>query len=228
MSDDLETPARILDAAEALFARQGFTATTIKQIGSVAGLNPALIYYYFGDKEKLYHELLHRTFGRFAGIAAERVGAAIPPGDAIRALIAWQSEAMLARPTLPKLLFREMLDSEAAHARAEITQLAAGAFARLCKLIEAGQEGGIFRRDLNARFCAISAVSLLPYFHLATPAVGILLGHGTEGPTREEAEAYGRHAAEFVLSALAVPRGEGDEEDGDHSALSTQHSALST
>src|ERR1044072_5608322 len=179
MSDDLEAPGRILDAAEALFAKQGFTATTIKQIGSAAGLNPALIYYYFGDKEKLYHELLHRTFGRFAGIAAERVGAAVPPLDAIRALIGWQSEAMLERPAMPKLLVREVLDWEAEHAREEITQLAAGAFARLCGLIEAGQEAGIFRRDLDARFAAISSISLLPYFHVFRPAAGILLGRGT-------------------------------------------------
>lgn len=223
MSDDLEAPGRILDAAEALFARQGFTATTIKQIGSAAGLNPALIYYYFGDKEKLYHELLHRTFGRFAATAAERVGAAVPPADAIRSLIAWQSEVMLERRTLPRLLVREMLDSEAEHAREEITQLAAGAFARLCALIAAGQEAGIFRGDLDPRFAAISSISLLPYFHVFWPAAGILLGHGTEGPTREEAEAYGRHAAAFVISALeakrdSAPPGGGSSEDGEGSS----------
>jgi TetR/AcrR family transcriptional regulator len=222
MSDDLEASGRILDAAEALFAKQGFTATTIKQIGSAAGLNPALIYYYFGDKEKLYHELLHRTFGRFAATAAERVGAAVPPADAIRALIGWQSEAMLERPSMPKLFVREVLDWEAEHAREEFTQLAAGAFARLCGLIEAGQEAGIFRRDLDARFAAISSISLLPYFHVFRPAAGILLGRGTEGPTREQAEAYGRHAAEFVISALeakrgSAPPGEGASGDGEGS-----------
>jgi AcrR family transcriptional regulator len=207
MSDDVEAPGRILDAAEALFAKQGFTATTIKQIGSAAGLNPALIYYYFGDKEKLYHELLHRTFGRFAATAAERVGAAVPPADAIRSLIGWQSETMIAHPTMPKLLMREVLDWEAEHAREEITQLAAGAFARLCGLIEEGQKAGIFRRDLDARFAAISSISLLPYFHVFRPAAGILLGRGTEGPTREQAEAYGRHAAAYVISALEAKRG---------------------
>jgi hypothetical protein len=144
------------------------------------------------------------------------VGAAVPPEDAIRSLIGWQSETMLARPTMPKLLVREVLDWEAEHAREEITQLAAGAFARLCGLIEAGQEAGIFRRDLDARFAAISSISLLPYFHVFRPAAGILLGRGTEGPTREQAEAYGRHAAEFVISALeakrdSAPPGDRDE-----------------
>lgn len=204
MENDAATPDQILDAAEALFAKQGFAATTIKQIGAAAGLNPALIYYYFGDKEKLYRELLRRTFGRFVGEAASRVGAAVPPEDAIRALIGWQAEALGGHPTLPRLIAREMLDAQGERAREEIARLAAGPFARLCAVIEEGQRAGVFRADMSARFAAISAVSLLPYAHIARPAVGVMLGGGVEGPAPEQMEAYARHAAEFVLSALAV------------------------
>jgi len=71
----------------------------------------------------------------------------------------------------------------------------------------------MFRRDLSPRFAAISAISLVPYVHVATPAVGILLGRGEGGPTAEALEAYGRHAADFVLAALAAP-GWPEREDG--------------
>ena len=46
MTESAPTQDLILDAAERLFARQGFTATTIKQIGRAASVNPALLYYY--------------------------------------------------------------------------------------------------------------------------------------------------------------------------------------
>lgn len=49
---------QILDAAEWLFAEQGYARTTIKQIGRAAGVNSALLYYYFTDKEELYQEAL--------------------------------------------------------------------------------------------------------------------------------------------------------------------------
>ena len=210
MDADATTPDLILDAAEELFARQGFTATTIKQIGAAAGVNPALLYYYFGDKEKLYRALLRRIFGRISSGAVERIASPeLRPRDAVRALVDFQSRMLLGHPHLPRLLLRELLDHQATHAGEGITELAAGAFSRLCEWIEAGQEAGVFRRDLDARFAAISAVSLMPYLHLAKPAVGILMGRGTEGPTREEMEAYARHAAEFVLSALEV-RGPAD------------------
>jgi TetR/AcrR family transcriptional regulator len=208
---DQPAPDAILDAAEELFAGQGFKATTIKQIGAAAGVNPALIYYYFESKEKLYHALLHRLFGRIMEQAGSGLDRAASAAEAVRLIIGTQSVVMQARPSLPRLLVRELADHQAAHAAADISQLAATVFRRLCDLIEAGQRDGTFRGDLDPRFTAISAISLLPFFHIARPAVGILLGHGTEGPTGEEMQAYGRHAAEFVVSALRPP---GEETGG--------------
>ncbi|HET6231963.1 MAG TPA: hypothetical protein VFE05_17960, partial [Longimicrobiaceae bacterium] len=113
---------------------------------------------------------------------------------------------MASRPSMPRLLARELIDHHAEHASEQITHLAATLFTRLCDLIRAGQEGGIFRRDLDPRFAALSTVSLVPYAHIARPAVGLLLGRGVDGPTDEEMRAYGRHAAEFALSALLAHR----------------------
>lgn len=44
----------IMNAALPLFAEQNFSAVSTKDIASAAGLNTALIYYYFGSKEELY------------------------------------------------------------------------------------------------------------------------------------------------------------------------------
>src|SRR4028119_1289350 len=105
-NDDLETPDRILDAAEELFAHQGFKATTIKQIGSAAGLNPALIYYYFGSKGELYRRLLTRMLTTIAGQGAERLGAAPSPEAAVRALGGVQAGGPGGHPGTPRLLTR--------------------------------------------------------------------------------------------------------------------------
>jgi TetR/AcrR family transcriptional regulator len=195
------TAEAILDAAEPLFAAQGFAATTIKQIGAAAGVNPALLYYYFGSKEELYRQLLRRMFGTLAERGAERLAGVSSPEEAIRALLAVQSETMLQRPALPRILAREMADHGAAHAQEGLAHLSATLFARLRALIEAGQRAGTLRADLDPGFAAISTVSLIPYFHFARPAVAILLGE-SGGPTPEQMDAYARHAAEFALAAL--------------------------
>lgn len=196
-----ETAAAILDAAEPLFAQQGFAATTIKQIGAAAGVNPALIYYWFGSKEDLYRALLQRLFTGLAARGSEQLAAAPSPEAAVRGLLAVQSQVLSAHPSLPRLIAREMADHGAAHAQEGIAQLAATAFKQLCVLIEEGQRAGLFRDDMDPHFAAISCVSLIPYFHIFKPAVGMLLG-GTGDPTPEQMEAYARHAAEFALAAL--------------------------
>lgn len=50
----------ILDAAEKLFATKGFDATSVRDIGQEADVNIAMLNYYFGSKEGLFHELVVR------------------------------------------------------------------------------------------------------------------------------------------------------------------------
>lgn len=207
--NEAETATAILDAAEPLFAGQGFAATTIKQIGAAAGVNPALIYYYFGSKEELYRRLLSHLFAIIARRGTERLTAAPSPEAAIRALLGVQSEVMREHPSIPRLMAREMADHGAAHAQEGFTQLAATAFARLLAVIEEGQRAGVFRDDMDARFAAISTISLIPYFHIFKPAVGILLGSGPAEPTPGQMEDYARHAADFAIAALTRKGGDG-------------------
>ena len=47
------TADEVLTAALRLFAERGFTATTIRAIAAAAGVNPALVYHHFGDKQRL-------------------------------------------------------------------------------------------------------------------------------------------------------------------------------
>lgn len=50
----------ILDAAEALFSRHGFYGVTVRQVASEAGVDTALIHYYFGAKRELFDSVFAR------------------------------------------------------------------------------------------------------------------------------------------------------------------------
>lgn len=54
---------RILDAAEDLFATQGFAETSLRQITTHAGVNLAAVNYYFQSKEQLILAVLLRRIG---------------------------------------------------------------------------------------------------------------------------------------------------------------------
>ena len=59
-----ETRGRILDAALSEFAANGLAGARTEQIAAAAGVNKALIYYYFESKEKLYAAELEMVSGR--------------------------------------------------------------------------------------------------------------------------------------------------------------------
>jgi AcrR family transcriptional regulator len=195
----------LLDAAELLFARQGFHSTTIKAIAGAAGVNTALLYYYFADKQALYHAVLERAFG---GLIAEGQGRHIEqldPEAGIRAFVALQASYFGAHPNRPHLFVRELLDHGAEHAAGHLTQLAATLFRRLCEVIQRGQAAGRFRPELDPRRAAISVLSQVAWLQVARPAIGILVGTGPGGPSPRWTEEFSAHAAEFALAALRLP-----------------------
>lgn len=55
------TKLRLLDAAEHEFAARGFTGVRLRDIADAAGVQPALIHHYFGDKQGLYRAVLDRA-----------------------------------------------------------------------------------------------------------------------------------------------------------------------
>lgn len=59
-----ETRGRILDAALSEFAAHGLAGARTEQIATSAGVNKALIYYYFESKEKLYAAALENVAER--------------------------------------------------------------------------------------------------------------------------------------------------------------------
>ncbi len=206
MADPTSSQDSILDAAEQLFARQGFTATTIKQIGKEAAVNPALLYYYYDSKETLYRAMLQRILGQLLARGVDAIERASSHADRIRAFVRAQARLLGEHPHFPQLLVRELVDHHAAHAEQAITNTAAGAFRRLCEVIEAGQRDGVFRKSLDPRFTAISIIAQVAYFAIARPAVGLLLGHGTSGPPRAVSDEFYVHAEEFALAALMEGR----------------------
>jgi AcrR family transcriptional regulator len=56
-----KTAGRIMDVAERLFARNGYAATTLREIAQEAGLREPGLYNHFANKEALYGAVLERS-----------------------------------------------------------------------------------------------------------------------------------------------------------------------
>jgi TetR/AcrR family transcriptional regulator len=65
---------RLLDAALNLFNDRGYAASSVREIVQAAGVTKPVLYYYFGNKEGLYLELMQSSYHTFESVA-EDIGA---------------------------------------------------------------------------------------------------------------------------------------------------------
>lgn len=182
---DLKT--QILDTAEELFSANGYAATPVRQIAEQAGVNPALVHYYFGDKKSLLQQVMQRTLGPLvAAISTMNEGAETSPEAIARLLIS----TVASRPNLPRLVTREVLLPGGEMQRYFIENLAPHLGGALPPLIERAQAAGKVRKDADPAIATmmILAVCLFPFVarELAGPVLGIRLDDtGIESLTQQ-------------------------------------------
>jgi AcrR family transcriptional regulator len=72
---------RILNAAESVFSKKGFDGARVDEIAAAAGLNKALIYYYFKDKQDLLLEIVNRLIKEIVALKREIYSAPLSRED---------------------------------------------------------------------------------------------------------------------------------------------------
>ena len=103
----------ILDAAESLFALQGYHPTSLAEVGERAGVSRGTPGYFFGSKEQLYRAVLDRCFAdaldavRTGRIRAEKSGGT--RGEILAGVVSDYVDYAASRPDFVRLIHREAL-----------------------------------------------------------------------------------------------------------------------
>jgi len=63
--DNIETEEKVLEAARDIFQKKGFFGARMDEIANKAGVNKALLHYYFRSKEKLFDKIFQEALGEF-------------------------------------------------------------------------------------------------------------------------------------------------------------------
>jgi TetR/AcrR family transcriptional regulator len=104
-----QTRTRILDAAVRQFSANGLAGARTEQIAEEAGVNKALLYYYFKSKEDLYAAALEFVFEgiRAASLAVLEAGASA--GERFLQIVLNHFDRSYSRPALQSLMHQEMV-----------------------------------------------------------------------------------------------------------------------
>lgn len=103
------TAARILDAAEDLFAEHGYHGTTLRDVAARVGLRIPSLYNHFASKEALYAAVLERGIGPVVALLAELADAPEAERNDPRRVIEPVMRLLAERPRLPRLVLHETL-----------------------------------------------------------------------------------------------------------------------
>ena len=104
-----ETEEKIFDAALVVFSQKGRDGARMQEIAETAGINQALLHYYFRSKEKLYETIFSHVFEEFMSAAADPFEDDLPFAEMLEAFIDRFMSIHAAHPEISRLWVLENL-----------------------------------------------------------------------------------------------------------------------
>ena len=163
----------ILNAAERLFALQGFSATAIREIAEEVDVNTAMVHYYFGSKTQLLQAVMDRVL---EPLAVAISGLQEQEQVNIQDFISLVFQTVSTHQFLPQLVAREVFLPGGKMQQQFLEQFAPRLGGRLPGILQKAQQAGQIKQDLNPNITAMMILSLCFFPFMAKPATEAALG----------------------------------------------------
>lgn len=167
---------RILNAAEREFAAKGFAGARVASIAAEAGVNKAMLYYYYQSKDGLYEAVLVRTAEQIMAVAQAAFGGPdLPAEQRLEAFVRGYRKIVLDRPEFVKMLTRDMLDGGEIIARTLAPRLRP----LLQRFILSAPDPAwkqALNPEVDIRFAPLAVVAPYLFFSTVRPMIGALFG----------------------------------------------------
>ena len=187
---------KVLDVAEALFARHGYAGVGLREVADAAGLGKSSLFHHFRGKSQLYFEVLARVVGRIQERLAPVLASGGDPGERLERWVDALIDALAEQPASARLLLRalvedetprEALPPEAERAEAIVDATLEG----VRHLLREGVASGAFRAVSDAH--TVQTLIGATVYHFASGE----LGEGLLGRPLLSAEAVARRKQEL-------------------------------
>ena len=155
------TEEKIKEAARKLFTQKGFAATRTRDIAEEAGINLALLNYYFRSKQKLFDIIMMENFRHFLqGIQLNFYESGMPLHEKLSRIVTMYIDFLTQNPDLPLFVLNELRnnpDQLAASIDSQIGQTRTELFNEIKSASAAGLTGPMQPFHLMANFIGLMA-----------------------------------------------------------------------
>ncbi len=192
----------LLQAARAVMTEKGLPRVTAREVAARAGVQPALVNYYFGGKQGLLQAVTEAVASEMLDRLRRSVAAEGSVAERLRSLIQGWIAALAQDPYAPRLIVEQVLFADAAAIDDFVERFGRANLEALRSLFEEGRASGQ-TRGIEPMFLLPSLIGMCVFYFLAAPLQQRLFG--VERITPELAERFAEHSAELILHGLARP-----------------------
>jgi AcrR family transcriptional regulator len=157
----------LLNAATDLFASHGIAGTTFAMIAKRAGLTPAMVHYYFKDRERLLDAVVDERFMRFVAHVWEPVRLEADALEMIRRIVERALDGIEKMPWVPSTWVREVLNEGGLLRERMLRRLPFEKARLLGRAIARGQVDGSLNPEVDPMLAVSSTIGLV-MLHMAT------------------------------------------------------------
>lgn len=141
---------QIIETAERLFAERGFDGTSVRDIADEAGINVAMISYYFGSKEKLMEALFELRVGtvkmRIESLIKDE---SLTPLEKVNILIDEHIERIMQKQCFHKIMVGVQVTNKNPAILKAANKVKLRNAAVVTELIKEGQKKGVFKKKVD-------------------------------------------------------------------------------
>jgi AcrR family transcriptional regulator len=195
-----DTHARIIEAAQSVFARDGFVAAKMQEIADAVGIQRPSLFYHFTNKESLFVAAHEEVFARIEPIFRESL---VPDGDPFvqldrvtRTVLAVMAE----QPSFARMVARTAVDRHPAAVRIVRRYLQPLVDVSV-DFIKRGQRRGVFRDDFDPFFFTLNSWGAALIYFIARD----LLAPSAAPNAARDRERFTRSLLQMGNRALAIP-----------------------
>jgi len=196
---------RILDAAVAEFAEQGFAGARVDAIAARAGINKRMLYAYVGNKDALWLAALERVYQAMREEEQELNLQRLPPEEGMRVLVRFNFRYHANHPEFVAMLNDENLQRGRNLKRStRVPSMYSPLLALISDLLHRGAQSGVFRANVDPMQLYVS-IAGLGYFYVSNRhTLSAIFGHDLE--RSDEMLTREQHVVDVVLGYLRPER----------------------
>ena len=194
--DKIDKKDHILDVAEKVFSELGFDGASTRTISGEAGVNMAMLNYYFGSKEGLFLAVFNRKITSFQNLL-QNLGndGSMTAWNKIEKYIEMYAQRVVNNNCFQKMLYQEMAMQRRGDLADRISDILMKNVAELHKILQEGIDNGEFIPEMDKEMVVATIYGTKNFIINAPQLTSLMLGYDIQNEKLLEEKLKPRIAA---------------------------------